>query len=259
MSNSPNLSTLATQSLDILIECCLEQLALYWNRQLNGADSRCCTEIVQRASRGDKEAFGALWTVSKPHAERMVKGLPASHVEDVVQDVFLRLMTRFGIATEKADDVSGIGPRKQPPVFMHYSQYRSYLKTVVRSVLIDQHRKGGDSSVSTPAVNQNLSSDPALFADRMLLFENILERIDNIQERLVFRQRFGYGEMPREIALSLASQINGLTTEQVSSLLANTLRKLQKDPIAMQLLRDFRELVLETQIKRNEHYEYPND
>lgn len=223
-STGSTLTTLQNTPLSTLIDQCQEQMVQY--KQRNLGESLSCTEIVKRAAEQDAAALGALLhlseTIVRARCPKAVRGL----VDDVVQEVNLRLVRKF----------RSVEHPYQPT---HFAAYHAYLNLTLRSVVLnllerDQTTLSLDQIEETSGAGPALAS-PAGMVEKGLLLQTLLNYLPNPLEREALYRRYVLQETPDEVAVALQPLDPTLTKQQVYRLIERGLRRLVEHPLVQQM------------------------
>lgn len=222
MSPEPAHTALTKQSLAALQDCCEAELARY-RRQPTGQESVCCREIVQRAaSTADDDTFAALLAISRPTIQKRCPDDLRTLLDDLVQEVALRLTHKFTAA-------------EQPFQVTTFAAYVKYLQLTCFSAA-QEVRAQATGHTSLDALHAATGFEPAAplptdAVERDMLRDRLLALLPDPQMGEAFRRRFGLGQTPDEIAQAL-----GLTRNAVYRLVEQAIRRLSNEPEVREML-----------------------
>jgi DNA-directed RNA polymerase specialized sigma24 family protein len=209
-------------SLAELHPCCLEEIARYRTRRTQ-AESLCCLEIVQRAACDDGPALDVLLTISASLVQQRCSADLRQHLDDIQQEVALRLFQKFRSRTTPF----------QPKTF---AAYRVYLQMTLKSVeiLFIRQQPAHDSLEQRhAATGEELAAPPVMdVVERRAFLRRCLDLLPDRMLQAVFYRRFVLDETPNHVATFL-----GIDKQQVFRLTERAIRVLRDEPEIGDMLR----------------------
>ena len=215
-----SLPGLTEKTLAVLIDECQQQVAHY--HQQNGqGDSPSCAEIVVRAADGNDDALSALLEMSAPAVRRKCPAQLREDIDDVVQDVNLRLVRKFRNA-------------ESPYRPSSYAAFVTYLNLTIRSVTVNRLERGR-SQFSLEQMHEESGYEPSAqshadVVEQRMLLQKILLLLPDPLEREALRRRYTLRETPAEIAEALQAKAPGISKKQVYRLVERGMNRLVNHP-----------------------------
>ena len=194
MSLSDTPDPLSQTSLSELHLLCQKAVDEYSRSRNNKTDSSSCVEILRRAARGENEAIGVILLISRPFIEKKCPPDLRAHSEDIIQNVNLRLFKKFR-------------NQKNPFQVTTFPRYRVYLNAVIANVIYNI-RENNPAIVSLDQLAEAIGVEPeqpdrSQEIENLMLFQQLLELLDDPLEREIIRRRYGKGEKSANIAEAL--------------------------------------------------------
>ncbi len=216
-SNSP----LSQDALLLLERECQQAIEEYDRTRNPKTDSSSSVEILRHAARGEKEPIGVILALSRSLIERKCPPDLRAHVEDITQNVTLRLIKKFY-------------NQKSPFHVTTFPKYRVYVKTTTANVIIDfRNRSPDEKSLDKLREEEKFEpqqEDDTKRVETLMLFNRCLDLLTDPLEREVIRRRYGLGQKPLEIVQALRSTWPELDTKKVYRFAENAIRRLKKMP-----------------------------
>lgn len=220
MNTSPSAYAFEKSPLSILIDECKSQIIAY-KRNDNNGDSPSCAEIVRRAAHGDQEALAILLEISKPIIEQKCPHKLGEMIEDVVQEVNLRLIRKFQ-------------SRDNPYKPAKFAQFHTYLNLTISSVILNLFRKMRHEARFEQPYDEFITDNHVVSLttemERREFFQMLLHQLPDPLEAEAFRRRYALGETIEEIVEALKAITPDITKDRVRKLLEYALRRLRKNP-----------------------------
>lgn len=203
-----------TFSLSDLHQLCQQAVDEYKRSRDSKTDSSSCVEILRRAARGEKEAIDVILLISRPFIEKKCPPQLKFHCEDIIQNVNLRLFKKFR-------------NQKSPFQVTTFPKYRVYLNTTIANVIYNV-RENNPAITSLDQLTEEQGFEPEQ-ADRsqeienLMLFQELLELLEDPLERQIIRRRYYYGQKSAAIAKELE-----LDLKKVYRIAERAIRRLKK-------------------------------
>ncbi len=214
-------------SLDVLLEECRAQVKAFKDG-VNRGDSTSCAEIVRRAATGDDAALGTLLhDISRPIVEQKCRRQPHDVLEEIVQEVNLRLVRKFH-------------NQKSPFRAGAFAEYHNFLNLTIHSVVYNLQTRG-ERFASLEALYDNYGIEPVALEpiaeiEQRTILNELLEVLLTPLEREALYRRYIIGETPGQIAEALRLIEPDMTQKKVQRLVERTLRKLRNNPLVQHLM-----------------------
>lgn len=205
-----------------LQDCCLEELAHYRTRRTQ-AESLCCLEIVQRAARYDALALDVLLHISASLVQQRCSASLRQHIDDIQQEVALRLFQKFRSRTTPF----------QPTTFAAYRVYLQMTQRSVEIMFIRQHPEHDSLEQRQGATGEEPTSPSFVdLVERRAFLRRCLELLHDRLMQAVFYRRFVLDESPERVASVL-----GIDKQHVFRLTERSIRVLRNEPEIGDMLR----------------------
>ena len=198
-----------------------QQIMRFRTEATSGEEGASCVEIVRRAATGDEDALVALLQISEPFVRRKCPPQLLTEIDDVIQDVSLRLVRKFRNA-------------QSPYQTTTFAAYITYLNLTIRSVTINMIRRDKNPD-SLEQFYSERGFEPSVKAatsevERRMLLQELLLLLPDPLEREALHRRYTLQETPGEIAETLQAKAPGITKVQVYRLVERGLRRLGNHP-----------------------------
>ena len=203
-----------TFSLSDLHQRCQQAVDEYKRSRNSKTDSSSCVEILRRAARGENEAIGVILLISRPFIEKKCPPQLKPHCEDIVQNVNIRLIKKFR-------------NQKNPFQVTTFPRYRVYLNTTIANVIYNV-RENNPVTISLDLLTEVQGFEPeqpdrSQEIENLMLFQQLLDLLDDPLEREIIRRRYGIGEKSAAIAKEL-----GVELKKVYRIAERAIRHLKK-------------------------------
>jgi RNA polymerase sigma factor (sigma-70 family) len=189
-------------------------------------ESVSCAEIVRRAAQGDQVALGVLLELASPLIRQKCPRSLWTLEEDIVQEVCLRLVRKFG-------------SRTQPYLPTTFAAFRLYLNLTLRSVIVNLQQRDQELASLDHLQERGdelaASVSPIVETEQRLLLRSLLELLPDPLEREALHRRYILQETPEEIVEALRVLAPAMAKEQIYRLVERGLRRLVNHPQVKQM------------------------
>jgi hypothetical protein len=217
---------LKNQAIERLQQDCIDALESYKRSHAASTDVSSCAEIVRRAAKRDDDALGVLLGISYRLVEQKCPDDLRSSIDDVQQEVALRLIRKFH-------------NEDSPFRASTFPAYRSYLNLTIRSV-VENMRERRQKWESKNRELEKLELEKADFKSRDLsalvdsdgyqTFRTLSRVLADPIQREVIWCRHVLDQSPDEITEALRLLSLEITKQEVYRLLERGIRRLRKRP-----------------------------
>ncbi|EFO81252.1 hypothetical protein OSCT_0913 [Oscillochloris trichoides DG-6] len=210
---------LHSTSLSDLHQQCEAQLAAFRRSRNTQQDSSSCEEILRRAANrdGDDAAFSLLWHITTAFVRQTCPPQCRPFLEDIEQEVGLRLFRRLRLSPSPYQAGSFAG-------------YRLYVNLTIKNVCTNLHRSH-DIKHASLEFHPNIPS-PSMTKEvlRHMLFNRCEALLPHALHREIFRRRMVQHEEVADIVAALKDRYPEITRNQVYRIIEDSVRRLKSDP-----------------------------
>ncbi len=214
-----NPADLHSTSLSDLHQQCEEQLAAFRRSRNTQQDSSSCEEILRRAADrdGDEAAFSLLWVITAAFVRQTCPPQCRPFLEDIEQEVGLRLFRRLRLSPS-------------PYRAGSFAGYRLYVNLTIKNACTNLHRSH-DIKHASLEFHPNISS-PSMTKEvlRHMLFNRCEALLPDALHREIFRRRLVQHESVEDIVAALKDRYPDITPHHVHRIREGIVRRLRRDP-----------------------------